>query len=302
MSNIVEDAVKNSATISQAPNARTPAKPEYIRAPGDNVVTSENNNIIVLGKDRVGPPGSGNDIRPLNSSAITLCAGLGTAIKNQQIPLDSKATFSNGFYYESAIVYVSEQTDVDRFFNCGSQSENSKNSSAVVLKADEVRLLSRGQIKLITGVDQMDSSVVVNDPNAPSHPKRDFSGISLIANNDETDVQPIVKGLNLEDFLVKLLDELQACYGVITNLAKSQADINDVIKNHTHMSDFTGAPLIINTDPAMLAGISINQALINVQCSNEIHTRRITNIESLRKNYLVKNPKTYINSTYNKTN
>ena len=80
MTKIIEGAYEKSKSFSVAPNTRTPGKPEYISAPGDTVLSSENNSFIVLGKDRVGPPGSGNDIKAINSAAITLCAGLGTAI------------------------------------------------------------------------------------------------------------------------------------------------------------------------------------------------------------------------------
>ena len=78
MTKIIEGAYEKSKSFSVAPNTRTPGKPEYISAPGDTVLSSENNSFIVLGKDRVGPPGSGNDIKAINSAAITLCAGLGT--------------------------------------------------------------------------------------------------------------------------------------------------------------------------------------------------------------------------------
>ena len=170
------------------------------------------------------------------------------------------------------------------------------------MKADELRLFARGQVKIVTGMDQFDKGAVVSDPEAPSHPKRDFSGISLVANNNDVDMQPLVKGSNLEDFLNKLLDELEAAYGMINRLFDAQSKINEVIRNHTHLSDFTGAPLLINTDVAMVTGIDINQGTINQLSLSEIHNRRVSNIENMRKNYLQKNPKSYINSMYNKTN
>lgn len=302
MTKIIEGAYEKSKSFSAAPNTRTPGKPEYIRAPGDTVLSSENNSFIVLGKDRVGPPGSGNDIKAINSAAITLCAGMGTAIKNFQIPLDSRATLSRAFYYDSAVLYISEHTDVDKNFLYNGENERANNSSAIALKADEVRLFARGEVKIVTGMDQFDKSTIVNDPEAPSHPKRDFTGISLVANNNDKDLQPLVKGKNLEDFLNKILNELEYAYGLINQLFDAQSKINEAIRNHTHLSDFTGAPLIIHTDPQLLAGIEINQATINQLSLNEIHNKRINNIENIRKNYLQKNPKTYINSVYNKTN
>lgn len=302
MTKIIEGAYEKSKSFSVAPNTRTPGKPEYISAPGDTVLSSENNSFIVLGKDRVGPPGSGNDIKAINSAAITLCAGLGTAIKNSQIPLTARTTLSRAFYYDSAVLYISEQTDVDKNFLYNGESDKSTNSSAIALKADELRLFARGQVKIVTGMDQFDKGAVVNDPEAPSHPKRDFSGISLVANNNDVDMQPLVKGSNLEDFLNKLLDELEAAYGMINRLFDAQSKINEVIRNHTHLSDFTGAPLLINTDVAMVTGIDINQGTINQLSLSEIHNRRVSNIENMRKNYLQKNPKSYINSMYNKTN
>lgn len=301
MTKIIEDAYEKTKNFSTAPNTRTPGKPEYIRAPGDTVYPSENNCFIVLGKDRVGPPGSGNDIKAINSSAITLCAGLGTALKNSQIPLNSRATLSRAFYYDSAVLYISEQTDVDKNFLYNGEGNKSTNSSAIALKADEVRLFARGQVKIVTGMDQFDKTTIINDPEAPSHPRRDFTGISLVANNNDKDLQPLVKGKNLEDFLNKILNELEYAYGLINQLFDAQSNINEAIRDHTHLSDFTGAPLTIHTDPQLLAGIEINQATIKEEL-DEIHNKRINNIENMRKNYLQKNPKKYINSIYNKTN
>ncbi len=303
MTNKVEEQIKKKSQLG-APiwvNANRPGS--YNNAPNEQVLQTELNATIILGGATKNTP----DIaKTKNTATITLVAGMSTAIKCKQPPPDAgKLELSNKFYYDSAVIQISEETNVDSNFGARIVDINAQNASAVAIKADEVRLFSRGSCKIITGIDQMEKDQVTKDPNAPSHPNRDFSGIHLIANNavdTEEQLHPLVLGRNLEEFLNKVLDEIQNIHGKIKEVFDAQAIINEALRDHTHISDFTASPLPPWTDPKMLASVEEGQVKINTLTELVTTTKTIPNIENLRNNYLVKNPNKYINSYYNKTN
>lgn len=281
-------------------NANRPAA--YNNAPNEQVLQTELNATIILGGATKNTP---EMARTKNTATITLVAGMSTAIKGKQPADAAKLELSNKFYYDSAVIQISELTNVDSNFGARIVDTNAQNASAVAIKADEVRLFSRGSCKIITGIDQMEKDKVTKDPNAPSHPNRDFSGIHLISNNavdNEQQLHPLVLGRNLEEFLNKVLDEIQNLHAKIKEVFDAQAIINEALRDHTHISDFTAAPLPPWTDPKMLASVEQGQFQINTLTELLTTTKTIPNIENLRNNYLVKNPNKYINSYYNKTN
>lgn len=282
-------------------NANRPGA--YNNAPNEHVLQSDLNATIILGGATKNTP---EIARTKNTATITLVAGMSTAVKGKQPPPDAgKLELSNKFYYDSAVIQISEQTSVDSNFGAKIYDKNAQNSSAVAIKADEVRLFSRGSCKIITGIDQMEKDQVTKDSSAPSHPNRDFSGIHLIANNavdSEEQLQPLVLGRNLEEFLNKILDEIQNIHAKIKEVSDAQALINEALRDHTHISDFTAAPLPMWTDPKLLASVQEGQMQITKLTELIATTKTIPNIENLRNNYLVKNPNKYINSYYNKTN
>lgn len=276
----------------------------YDGAPNEVVFQSDLNNTIILG----GSPQNRPEVaKSTYTSTITLVSGMGTAIKNSPPPLDAgKLTLSPKHYYDSAVLQICEQTDdIDSNFGARIQDEKARNRSAIALKADEVRLFSRGSVKIITGIDRADKPTP--DPKAPSHPNSDleFNGIHLIANNSANnlgDLQPLVLGTNLEEFLNKVLNEINNIYALIEKVCDKQSIINDAVKQHTHLSNFIPEALLPLTDPNMVQKITLNDGEIKQIVNINNSTTRIPNIENLRKNYLIKNPVFYINSYYNKTN
>lgn len=295
--NETEKAANNSKIYSEGALRRDPARIEYLASACETIKQGESNSLIVIGKTSAGPVGYGNPaVKNINASSIVCAAGVGTALKNSQVPQDAKVQFSPNFYYESAVIYISEQTDIDEDFNYGGRTKV-YDSSAIALKADELRMFSRGEIRLVTGMDKNDSPV----PGGPNHSNRDNVGISLIANNNDVDLQFMVKGDNLLDFLTKVLDEMKRMYGKIVEGFDAQSLINEAVSKHTHMSDFTTLPLVPYTDPNLNALMETGQKLIN-QMQNNIKTTRTNHIENLRNNYLSKNSTKYINSSFNKVN
>jgi hypothetical protein len=298
-----DQQIKHNSLMTPAVWVNSSRPASYNNAPNEQVLQTDLNATIILGGSTKNTP----DIaRTKNTATITLVSGMGTAIKGLQPPQDAGILeLSNKFYYDSAVIQISELTNVDSNFGARIRDKNAENSSAVALKADEIRLFSRGSVKIITGIDQMEKDQIVKDSKAPSHPNRDFSGIHLIANNSaisEEQLHPLVLGRNLEEFLNKILDEIQAVYATIKEVADAQLSINEAIRDHTHISDFTAAPLPPWTDPKLISAIAVSNARITFLSELRTSTKKIPNLENLRNNYLVKNPNKYINSYYNKTN
>ena len=189
-------------------NLKKPA--DYDSALGENVITSDLNTHIILGGATQNTP---EIVKGIYNSTITMVSGMGTAIKNRPPPLTAgKITLSPKFYYDSAVIQISEQTNIDSNFGARIRDPKAENASAIALKADEVRLFSRGSVKIITGIDQHDTPLSADkETMPPSHPKRDYSGIHLIANNSaetETQLHPLVLGRNLQEFLNEVLNEI----------------------------------------------------------------------------------------------
>ena len=101
---------------------------------------------------------------------------------------------------DSARIYISQRADIDspEYFNLAEgRVGNLTNRSAIAIKADSVRLIGREGIKLVTSTDAYNGSsgMFIGD---------NIQGIDLIAGNDDSNLQPMVKG----DDLAKVLDDL----------------------------------------------------------------------------------------------
>jgi hypothetical protein len=303
----IESEIKKQSELRPAIEVNVKKPAEYDKHLSEKVIDADVNTHIILGGKTHNTP----DIaKAAFTSNITLVSGMGTAIKNSPPFLESgKLSLSPKYYYDSAVIQISEQTDVDSNFGARIKDVTTYNRSAIALKADEVRLFSRGTVKIITGIDQADK-LIPDDPNKtnpPSHSKRDLNanGIHLIANNSAENIgelQPLVLGNNLVEFLNEVLNEINKIYAVIEQVCEKQSFINEVIKEHTHLSNFIPEPLLPLTDPKLVSKITLYneemKQLVNINNS----TSRVPNVETLRNNYLKQNPVFYINSYYNKTN
>jgi len=98
--------------------------------------------------------------------------------------------------------------------------------SAIAMKADSLRFLSRaGGIKLIAGTDNYNSM----GGQIKSVPKIEF-----IANNDDTDLQPLVKGDNLVSALNKIIQYINDLNKQVYNMLLIQKSFNETLGSHTH--------------------------------------------------------------------
>lgn len=292
--------LKNDSQAYERTITSRPAPGEYIvpfkKAPGDQVYDN-GDNYIVLTKDRPAGIPSGH-FAETNSYAIDMVVGrlggLGIDVrKATSEPTDPS------FKLDAARIYISQRTDIDDNFNIvemlerkGSIDGPARNKSAIGMKADNIRLISREGIKLITMTDKYNSANVAQNAEY---------GIELIAaansNKPNTDIQPLVKGKNLLNAMRDLTDHTAALDTQLSMLAKMVAQLQSAFSVHVHASAV--GPTTPPIDPLSIG----NAVLTFIDLGMEVVETNLRqfNHEQFRANYLTPGSATYICSPHNKT-
>ena len=266
--------------------------PEFRKTPSEKVISNKRNAWIVIGVDRENTATSGYGGRGHNQcAAIDLVAGrMGPYVRDRD-DVGNPVKAIPDFKIDAARVYISQKADIDKYFDLPRGKVGSQEAvSAVAVKADEVRFLARGGIKLVTGVDTRDSR---------NCPIIETKGIDLIAGNTDKDLQPIVKGDNLVEAFAGLVSEIEKLREIVYSFLKYQGNYNRALLTHTHVSPFFGIP----TSPSfekMPEGVkTILQQLSQTEASIVSHA---TSLSSWETSYLEAASAAYINSTNNNTN
>jgi hypothetical protein len=276
-------------------------KPTYIPMSGDKVIQGEYNSRIVLGRDRPASRVSGKGgTGQTQCAAIDLVAG-GLAYKAKGFEDGERSWCDPDMVHDAARIYISQNADVDEYFNITEgKLGSSVDRSCVGIKADGVRIVAREGIKLVTQTD------VVNSQGGLS-PVNDIYGIDLIAMNDDSDLQPLVKGDNLSDCLDKIITEINKLNGIVHSLYIHQDALNSQLTNHYHYApaevfEVPGGMFWRTTPspPVIAAGI---QTMINHEVSvhRDLQTTKAT-LETTKLNYLLPSGGKYINSRFNTSN
>ena len=267
---------------------------------------ADNNAYIVIGNDRTGKAHTGYGGRGhTQCDAIDLVAGLGGYNPQETDSKEREITTNPNFFLDSARIYISQKTNVDKNFgiaefgNAEEDVHDDKDSkaigvygakSAVAAKADNIRLIGRESIRLVTGTDAKNSQG--GDVLAKT-------GIELIAMNDSKSLQPIVLGDNLQLALITILNHLESLAKVMHGYTKYQMKFNQALSKHTHMSPFY-AKSTLKSMEAVIAGV---QADVEISANTELSIlKHITNLQGVKHNFLTESGENFINSRLNKVN
>jgi hypothetical protein len=269
----------------------------FNQLPCEKVIKGKNDAFIVLGRDRTGTALQGKGMQgEAKSSAIDIVVGRwGGAIpeadeNNENLYLDPE------FHEDAARIYISQNTDIDKSFGLADgEVGHYTDRSAIALKADGIRLISREGIKLVTkNVPDIDEK---NSKGLPLVPQ---FGIDLIANNNDEDLQPLVKGRNLVLGLKSLTQHIHDLNNIVKNFLLFQMKFNKAVQDHVHVSPFWG------TDTAPSSNLSMFDGPLNMKNLQEIvdeDTKKFKrNLIGFEMKYLKDSGKKYINSEYNNTN
>tara|TARA_R110000824_G_scaffold121839_3_gene278228 strand:- start:16938 stop:17969 length:1032 start_codon:yes stop_codon:yes gene_type:complete len=263
------------------------------------------NATIRLGKDRHGHNLSGEGGRGnSHCAAIDICAGhMGWLAKNKNKKGNPLYVDPN-FKIDAARVYISQKANVDDYFNLARGAVGSTSyadlRSCVAMKADTVRIIARDNIKLVTRGDQVNSQ-----GGKTSNQYKKVYGIDLIAMNDSTDMQPLVKGDNLLMCLTTLMELIETVTTILENFFQYDQAFKDKVAKHTHMSPFYGSETAPDFKKVLLEGV--NQAVSTaLNCQVPLMLDLPMDFAALKNDYLEDTGGAvggkFILSKYNSTN
>ena len=186
---------------------------------------SSNASYIVLGGDRVSTPASGY-------------AGKGHSgchMIDLVVGRDPTMSGHPSFKGDAARIYISQRTDVDHSFGLASGNVLSpKTRSAIGLKADGRRIVAREGIKIVT--------MGKGTKNSMGKKIQTYTGIDLIAGNDEKGLEPIAKAVKVADAFEKVIDAIEGLSAMVESFIDIQAKYNQAMSFHMHPTAAPGPP------------------------------------------------------------
>lgn len=279
--------------------------PGYIQTQTERVYSGGNNTSIVLGRDRPHNRLSGyGGIGYWRAGAIDLVAGrFGHDAKGEtELGKDGQGKSEAGapvqklwvnpsFERDAARIHISQRTDVDRNFQItGGRIGTSDNRSAVTLKADGIRIIGRQGIKLVTRTDRL---------NSQGGEVSQIEGIDIIAGNDDSELEPLVRGCRLSDALTKIISHIDKLNGIVDSLLMAQMQFNEALTHHWHFSPFYGIP----TTPSMPVVVAGGKTMIDhFSNTKRSLTSQKIGLQNFKTTYLSMSGAKYINSRYNNVN
>lgn len=260
--------------------------PNFIQAKSENVVKGENNSWIVLGRDRPASRLSG-----YGGIGDTQCAAIDIVVGRMSDKPRSDVWVDPNFFTDAARIYISQKTDIDENFGLANGVVgNSVARSGIAIKADSVRMISREGIKLVTVTDSFNS--LGGETNAKF-------GVDIIANNNDEDLQPMVKGNNLAEALEELTNRVEDLGGIVSSFLTSQMQFNATLSTHTHISPFFGIIGPPSTE-AVNAGVKAAIEKFN-DCVSGLQ-KYTANLILYKTKYTRPFGEKYINSEFNNVN
>jgi hypothetical protein len=163
-------------------------------------------------------------------------------------PPDNNKRLDPNFYSDAARVYITQKGHIDNSAGIADgilkDFMSSKDKSAILAKADHVRLMAREGIKIVTG--NAKNSAGQAEPNSRGTDVAKVPKIEFIAGNyTEPDflsnsgakiLQPLVKGDNLVEYLVQLQAEIAEVLSLV------QANTLDLLNLFGVVAGITAVP------------------------------------------------------------
>ena len=321
----VEEPIQRARYIEKGKNNGIceEAVPRYNMEISEGIYTSEqilngadkartsNNAWVIVGRDRPAGPETGYGGKGhTRSAAIDIVVGMQGHAPNNEMTVDKNfGSMTTGMPGDAARIYISQRADIDNYFGiCDGYVGNSKTDSAIGMKADSVRIMANKGIKIVTGPAPQQKTSLYGDTSVTY-------GIDLIAGNRDTAtakgkgdgptkssqpyLQPIPKGLNLEDFLEEVVDSLVTLNVLLTEFANRQVSINSLLSTGPWIGGGILGPGVLN--PASIAFVQFYSTLIGTAVIPQLSLQK-KHLNGLEVNYLSDSGPYYINSRYNRTN
>jgi len=278
------------------------AVPPLASYPHEKSITNRENyqnSGICFTRDRPGGYLSGYGGRgDTQCSAIDICVGY-QAYKARAVNKEGEEVLVNpDFVRDAARIYISQKSDVDSNFFISPQAstepltphKSKRPTSCIAIKADNVRIVARERIKLVTNTDtEMSQGGKVLS----------VGGIDLLAGNIVDSLQPFVLGDYLADALKQLTYHVSQLAGTVGVFVTEQKAFNDAVTNHNHQIGLHG----------ILIAPSLGIKRPGRRCTNELQNSVLDGIKNVKdaleffsNNYLEHSGDFYINSPFNRCN
>ena len=203
----------------------------FIQAQCEKVISGKNSNYIVLGRDRNSHLASGAGGAGLTkASAIDLVAGRMSSFinKNDEL-LTTQNLIGPNFAADAARVYITQKSlNIDDYFALpkSDRGQSPKMKSAVALKADQVRLISREKMVLYCGKGMFEGFSPMDGElnslgNKISLPPR----IEFLTGDPEK-LHPLVLGNNLKKYLIQNNKNISDLINQVMKINTQLATIN----------------------------------------------------------------------------
>tara|TARA_R110000824_G_scaffold15230_1_gene64179 strand:+ start:986 stop:1858 length:873 start_codon:yes stop_codon:yes gene_type:complete len=240
-------------------------------------VIRQDDSWIVLGGDRISSKASGR----------AMIGHSGAHMIDLVVGRDKTTSGQPSFKGDGARVYISQMTDLDNAFGLtAGKVGNIAGHSAVGIKADGVRIVANEGIKLVTmgygARTSLDKTTTT------------FTGIDLIAGNDDSDMEPIAKAYKVADAFETVLDIIHGVDALLENFMDAQMSLNRVLATHGH-------PPFMAPAPAVLAMETIEEIRVQTLAKMPLRGHRMK-ILQMRLNQLSPFTEGWIGSRYNSTN
>tara|TARA_R110002020_G_scaffold473697_1_gene703339 strand:+ start:910 stop:1800 length:891 start_codon:yes stop_codon:yes gene_type:complete len=279
----IEDALSDATDGSSVGIAGTSnVEPSVIFNPAqrEKIITNDDSHII-LGGDRISSKASGYGGKGhTHAHMIDLVVGR-----------DPKLSGNPSFKGDAARIYISQRTDIDSAYDLAQGNvKSTKARSAIGLKADGIRIVAREGIKLVT--------MGKGTKNSLGKKIQTYTGIDLIAGNDDTDMEPLAKAYRVADTFEVVIKAIESLSNLVEHFIDAQSKFNREITTHTHVGNLGGP----TSNSAELAPAGV-EAGIRTQALAKTPMRghRIKCVE-LRLNHLEPFSDKWIGSRYNYTN
>jgi len=156
----IDEQIKSIPSDSGVMHTYTPRKHLTFKANGNQQVDEHNGAYIVMGSDNPSHAGTGTGASGnTKSSTIDMVVGRGAGLNKGDGPGEGWFV-GNMFSADAARIYISESTNIDKNFGIAAgaaDAHSGKNDhplSAIGIKADNVRMVARNNIKIVTGRNQ----------------------------------------------------------------------------------------------------------------------------------------------------
>lgn len=282
------------------------SRPIYTGASHEKILQNGTNAWIVIGRDRVSNKGHG-----MGAEGATGAGSLDLVVGRQ--PLDPKLNIDPNFTTDAARIHVSQLTNVDENFGlCAGSIGKIKHRAAIGMKADEIRIVARNGIKIITegrgatnskggkikttsGIDL----IAGNDDSFWGGPQKAFADLLSGDNYPNPVLQPLVKGGELVDCIHEIMDLMDSVAAMSASTCNNLAIMNIAMASHFHQSPFLGLP---TTPSITLAGAALaSNTQLFMNCIAPMFLHRV-NVVTFKMDYLKQSGSKWINSRYNNTN